>query len=68
MGKLLEILMKNNFHRQIEENEENEEKRTWKGCCYITVDFATTVLQNGACTYRCISKQMNYKTPISHNG
>jgi hypothetical protein len=36
-------------------------------CCYITVDSATTALQNGACTYRCISKQMHYKTPLSHN-
>jgi hypothetical protein len=27
---------------------------------------ATTALQNGACTYRCISKQMHYKTPFSH--
>jgi hypothetical protein len=24
-------------------------------CCYITVDSATTALQNGACTYLCIS-------------
>ncbi len=37
-------------------------------CCYITVDFATTTLQNGACTYRCISKQMHYKTPFLHKG
>jgi hypothetical protein len=37
-------------------------------CCYITVDSATTAHQNGACTYRCISKQMHYKTPSSHNG
>jgi hypothetical protein len=37
-------------------------------CCYITVDSATTALQNGACTHRCISKQMHYKTPLSHNG
>ncbi len=36
-------------------------------CCYITVDSATTAPQNGACTYRCISKQMHYKTPFSHN-
>ncbi len=36
-------------------------------CCYITVDFATTALQNGAYPYRCISKQM-HKTPLSHNG
>ncbi len=35
-------------------------------CCYITVDSATTALQNGACTYRCISKQMHYKTLFSH--
>jgi hypothetical protein len=34
----------------------------------ITVDSATTPLQNGACTYRCISKQMHYKTLFSHNG
>jgi hypothetical protein len=33
-------------------------------CCYITVDSGTTALQNGACTYRCISKQMHYKTPV----
>ncbi len=25
-------------------------------------------LQNGACAYRCISKKMHYKTPVSHNG
>ncbi len=31
------------------------------------MDSATTALQNGACTYRCISKQMHYKTPFSHN-
>ncbi len=37
-------------------------------CCYITVDSATTALQNGAWTYRCISKQMHYKTPFSLNG
>ncbi len=35
-------------------------------CCYITVDSATTALQNGACTYRCISKQMPYKIPFSN--
>ena len=35
-------------------------------CCYITVDSASTTLQNGACAYRCISKQMHYKTPFSH--
>ncbi len=28
-------------------------------CCYITVDSETTALQNGACTYRCICKQMH---------
>jgi hypothetical protein len=39
---------------------------TLKGCCYITVDFATTALHNGACT--CISKQMHYKTSFSHYG
>jgi hypothetical protein len=38
------------------------------GCCHITVDYATTVLQNGACTYQCISKHMHYKTLFSHNG
>ncbi len=34
-------------------------------CCYITVDSGTAVLQNGACTYRCISNQMHpfHKTP-----
>jgi hypothetical protein len=31
------------------------------------VDSATTALQNGACTYRCISKQIHYKTPFSDN-
>ncbi len=36
----------------------------WR-CCYITVDSGTTALQNGACIYRCISKQMHYKTPFS---
>ncbi len=39
-----------------------------KWCCYKTVDSSTTALQNGACTYQCISKQMHYKTPFSHNG
>jgi hypothetical protein len=42
--------------------------KTEKWCCYITVDFATTALQNGACTYQCISKQMHYKTSFSHKG
>jgi hypothetical protein len=37
-------------------------------CCYIMVDSATTAPQNGACTYWCISKQMHYYTPFSHNG
>ncbi len=37
-------------------------------CCDMKVDSATTALQNGACTYRCISKQMHYKSPLSHNG
>jgi hypothetical protein len=37
-------------------------------CCYITVDSATIALQNGACTYRGISKQMHHKTLFSHNG
>ncbi len=32
------------------------------------MDSATTTLQNGACTYRCISEQMHYKTPFSHKG
>ncbi len=40
----------------------------YSGCYYITVAFATTALQNGAFTHRCISKQMHYKTPYSHNG
>ncbi len=39
-----------------------------KWCCYITVDSTTTALQNCACTYRCISKQMHYKTLLSPNG
>ncbi len=30
-----------------------------KRFCYITVNSATTALQNGACTFRCISKQMH---------
>jgi hypothetical protein len=37
------------------------------GCCYLTVDSATTALQNGACTYQFIYKQMHYKIPFSHN-
>jgi hypothetical protein len=37
-------------------------------CYYITVDSSTTALQNGACTYQCISKQMHYKIPFTHNG
>jgi hypothetical protein len=28
------------------------------------MDSSTTALQNGACTYQCISKQMHF----SHNG
>jgi hypothetical protein len=32
------------------------------------VDSAKTALQNGACTYWCISKQMHKKTPFLHNG
>jgi hypothetical protein len=36
-------------------------------CCYLTVDSATTALQNGACTCQCISKQMPYKTPFPHH-
>jgi hypothetical protein len=39
-----------------------------KWCCYITVNSATTALQNGACTHWCISKQMIYKTTFSHIG
>ncbi len=31
----------------------------------MTVDSDTTALQNGACTYCCISKQMHYKTLFS---
>jgi hypothetical protein len=37
-------------------------------CFYITVDSGTTALQNSACAYRSISKQMHYKTPFLHNG
>ncbi len=37
-------------------------------CCYITLDSATTALQNSTFTSRCISKQMHYKTTFSHNG
>jgi len=29
--------------------------------------FCNPALQNGACTYQCISKQMLYKTPFLHN-
>ncbi len=36
-----------------------------QGAAYITVDCVTTALQNGACTHRCISEQMHYKTPFS---
>jgi hypothetical protein len=43
-------------------------KQSLLRCCYITVDSATTALQNGACTYRCTSKQMHYKTPFSCKG
>jgi hypothetical protein len=32
------------------------------------MDSATTALQNGACTYRGITKQMDNKAPFSHNG
>jgi hypothetical protein len=34
-------------------------------CCYITVDSATTALQNGACTCRCISKKCTVKHPFA---
>jgi hypothetical protein len=44
----------------------NAQIQSLKGCCYIRVDSATTALLNGACTYRCISKQIHYKTPFSH--
>jgi hypothetical protein len=44
-----------------------EKETSWIRCCYITVDSATTALQDGACTYKCISKQMHYNTPFSHN-
>ncbi len=44
----------------------NEKELSW--CCYITMDSVTTALQNGACTYWCIFKQMHYKTTFSHNG
>jgi hypothetical protein len=37
-------------------------------CCYITLDYAATALQNGACTYRFIPKQTHYKIPLSHKG
>jgi hypothetical protein len=33
----------------------NADETAAEGCCYITVDSATSALQNGACTYRCIS-------------
>ncbi len=55
---------------QIVETSETS-SRPWKlssWCCYITVDSSTTALQKSACTYQCISKQMHYKTPFSHNG
>jgi dipeptide/tripeptide permease len=42
--------------------------RFYIGCCYITVDSSTTALQNGACTYQCLSQQRHYKTPFSQNG
>jgi hypothetical protein len=35
--------------------------------CCITVDSATAALLNGACIHPCISKQMHYKTPFTHN-
>ncbi len=35
---------------------------------FVAVPSATATLQNGACTYKCISKQMHYKTTYSHNG
>jgi hypothetical protein len=34
-------------------------------CCCITVDSATTALQNGACTYRCISKKCTINHPFT---
>ncbi len=43
-------------------------KGVFMQCCYITVDSTTTALQNGGCTYRCISKQMHFKTLLSPNG
>ncbi len=36
------------------------------GCCFITADSATTALQNGACTYQCISKQNSLFTQRLH--
>jgi len=35
-------------------------------CCYITVNSETTALQNGACTYRCISN--HHSLPGRHAG
>ncbi len=32
----------------------------------MTIDSATTALQNGDYTYLCISKQMSYKTTFSY--
>jgi hypothetical protein len=55
-------------HSPVRYRSHTESKRERKGCCYITVDSATTALQNSACTYRCISIQMHYKTPFSHSG
>ncbi len=43
------------------------QSKSTQRCCYITVDSATTALQNGACTYRCFSKQRHYKPLFSHN-
>jgi hypothetical protein len=42
--------------RSIHNNLKNvKEKMKRRRCCYITMDSATTALQNGACTYQCIS-------------
>ncbi len=52
--------------RNINKTLQNRYINLW--CCYIKVDSATTALQNGDFTYRCMLKQMHYRTPFSHNG
>jgi hypothetical protein len=58
------ILIASKLMKEFRETSSRGAMKSW--CCYITVDSATTAIQNGARTFQCILKQMHYKTPFSH--